>query len=39
MRVESKPGNGATFRVLLPRVGASTGATTLREVPAELRHG
>lgn len=39
VRVESAPGKGATFRLLLPRVGASTGATTLHEVPPELRAG
>jgi signal transduction histidine kinase len=27
--VESEPGRGTTFRVLFPRVGASTGGTTL----------
>jgi two-component system, cell cycle sensor histidine kinase and response regulator CckA len=39
VRVESEPGKGATFRVLLPRVGASTGSTALHEVPPELAQG
>ncbi len=38
VRVESEPNKGATFRVLLPRVGASTGGTAIHEVPAELSH-
>lgn len=36
-RVESKPGQGTTFRLLFPRIGASSGATMDYPIPPELR--
>jgi signal transduction histidine kinase len=37
VRVESTPGEGTTFRVFLPRIGAGTGGTVDFAIPPELR--
>jgi two-component system cell cycle sensor histidine kinase/response regulator CckA len=37
IRIESKVGQGTTFRIFLPRIGASKNGTTLVAVPPELR--
>lgn len=37
IRIESKVGQGTTFRVFLPRIGASKNGTTLVAIPPELR--
>lgn len=37
VRVESEPGRGSTFRVMFPRVGTSTGGTSLFAIPPALR--
>lgn len=36
IRVESTPGKGTTFRVFLPRIGASSGGTSTYAVPPDL---
>jgi signal transduction histidine kinase len=37
IRVESGPGQGTTFRVFFPRIGASTGGTAEIVLPPEMR--
>ena len=39
VRVESAPGQGTTFRVFFPRIGASTGGTAEIVLPPEMRDG
>jgi signal transduction histidine kinase len=36
IRIEGAPGKGTTFRIFLPRIGASTGGTMEFAVPPEL---
>jgi two-component system cell cycle sensor histidine kinase/response regulator CckA len=39
VRVESAPAQGTTFRVLFPRIGASSGGTRVFALPPELGRG